>query len=196
MKLVLMSTPQFFVEEHQILSALFDEGLEMVHLNKPNSEPVFCERLLSLLPKDYRKLIVTHDHFYLQNEFDLKGIHFNERDLENPCRYKCSVSCTCQTLEEAVSMKKDMDYVLLDVTTNDTLSELPQLLKDSSKRKSIDKKVYAFGDINQENISQIADCGFGGIVLQDAIWSRFDVHNTQDFKDLINHFRKLKRLVN
>jgi thiamine-phosphate pyrophosphorylase len=134
-----MSTPQFFVEEHQILSALFDEGLEMVHLNKPNSEPVFCERLLSLLPKDYRKLIVTHDHFYLQNEFDLKGIHFNERDLENPCRYKCSVSCTCQTLEESVSMKKDMDYVLLDVTTNDTLSELPQLLKDSSKRKSIDK---------------------------------------------------------
>ena len=52
MKLVLMSTPQFFVEEHQILTALFDEGLELVHLNKPNSEPVFYERLLSLLPKE------------------------------------------------------------------------------------------------------------------------------------------------
>ena len=69
MKLVLMSTPNFFVEEHHILTALFDEGLELVHLNKPNSEPVFYERLLSLIPQKYRKNIITHDHFYLQNEY-------------------------------------------------------------------------------------------------------------------------------
>ena len=187
-----MSTPQFFVEEHHILNVLFDEGLDLVHLNKPNSEPVFYERLLSLLPKENRKLIVTHDHFYLQNEFELRGIHLNTYNQEIPSRYKGTLSCTCQSFEELTAIKKEMDYILLDVTTNDLLSEF---YKDSFKRKFIDKKVFAYGNLNQDNIQQIVDLGFGGIVLQDEFWSRFDVQNTQDLKDLINHFRKLKRLV-
>ena len=58
-KLVLLTTPYFFVEEHAILSTLFDEGLELLHMRKPNSEPVYSERLLSLLPDRYRKRIIT-----------------------------------------------------------------------------------------------------------------------------------------
>lgn len=191
MKLVLMSTPHFFVEEHHILTALFDEGLEMVHLNKPNSEPVFCERLLSLLPESYRKLIVTHDHFYLQNEYELKGIHLTERNSQKPEHCKGIVSCTCDSVEDIAQVKKEMDHILFNATDVD----LSLLLKDSAKRKLIDKKVYATGDIDLDNAEQIADFGFGGIVLQSAIWDKFDIHNTQDFKEIINHFRKIRRVV-
>ena len=141
MKLALMSTPHFFVEEHHILTALFDEGLEMVHLNKPDSEPVFCERLLSLLPNNYRKLIVTHDHFYLQNEYELKGIHLSERNPNTPEHYKGSVSCSCATLDDVAQVKKEMDHVLFDCSTIDVTA----ILKDSSKRKVINKKVFATG---------------------------------------------------
>lgn len=190
MKLVLMSTPNFFVEEHHILTALFDEGLEMVHLDKPNSEPVFCERLLSLLPESYRRLIVTHDHFYLQNEYELKGIHLSERNPQVPAGYKGCVSCSCDSLDSLSQAKKERDHVLFEVTDIDLST-----LKDASKRKLIDKKVFATGDIDLDNVSQIADCGFGGVVLQEAIWKRFDIHNTQDFKEIINYFRKVRRAV-
>ena len=57
MKLILMTTPFFFVEEHQILNALFDEGLEILHLRKPDTEPVYSERLLTLISESYRKKI-------------------------------------------------------------------------------------------------------------------------------------------
>ena len=53
MKLILMSTPYFFVEEHQILTALFEEGLEILHLRKPETEPVYSERLLTLIPQEF-----------------------------------------------------------------------------------------------------------------------------------------------
>ena len=191
MKLVLMSTPHFFVEEHHILTALFDEGLEMVHLNKPNSEPVFCERLLSLLPEAYRKLIVTHDHFYLQNEYELKGIHLTERNPQKPEHYKGSVSCSCESVEDIVQLKKEMDHILFNISAIDPTL----LLKDCAKRKYIDKKIFATGNIDLDNAAQIADCGFGGIVLQNTIWDKFDIHNTQDFKEIINHFRKIRRVV-
>ena len=77
-----MTRPEFFVEEHQILTALFDEGLDTLHLRKPNSEPVYSERILSLIPDRYRKKIVVHDHFYLKQEYGLKGIHLSNRNTE------------------------------------------------------------------------------------------------------------------
>ena len=80
MKLILLTMPDFFIEEHQILTALFDEGLELLHLRKPDSESVYLERLLTLIPETYRKRIVLHDHFYLKSEYNLAGIHLNNRN--------------------------------------------------------------------------------------------------------------------
>ena len=46
MKLAIMTRPTFFVEEDKILEALFDEGLDDLHIFKPNSSPLYVERLL------------------------------------------------------------------------------------------------------------------------------------------------------
>ena len=113
MKLILMTTPYFFVEEHQIINALFDEGLEILHLRKPETEPVYSERLLTLIDESYRKRIVVHDHFYLKNEYNLKGIHLNQRNPELPPKYKGHLSCSCRTEQEVTQHKKACDYVFL-----------------------------------------------------------------------------------
>ena len=63
MKLIVMTQTTFFVEEDKILTSLFEEGLDMLHLYKPQSEPILSERLLSLIPDDYHKRIMVHDPF-------------------------------------------------------------------------------------------------------------------------------------
>ena len=78
MKLVLMTQPTFFVEEDKILSSLFEAGLDDLHLFKPGSSPMYSERLLTLLPDDYRKRITVHDNYYLKEEFKLRGIHIDD----------------------------------------------------------------------------------------------------------------------
>ena len=45
MKLAIMTRPTFFVEENKIIEALFDEGLDDLHIFKPGSSPVYVERL-------------------------------------------------------------------------------------------------------------------------------------------------------
>ena len=74
MKLILMTQPTFFVEEDKILTSLFEAGLDNLHLYKPNSEPVYSERLLTLLPSEYYSKITVHDNFYLKDEYKLHGI--------------------------------------------------------------------------------------------------------------------------
>ena len=59
MKLIIMTKSTFFVEEDKILTTLFEAGLDNLHLYKPGSEPVYSERLLTLLPEDYYGKIAT-----------------------------------------------------------------------------------------------------------------------------------------
>ena len=51
MKLIVATSPTFFVEEDKILTALFEEGLDLLHIRKPNTQSVYLERLLRLIPK-------------------------------------------------------------------------------------------------------------------------------------------------
>lgn len=52
MKLILITTPTYFVEEDKIIATLFDEGLDILHLRKPDTAPVYAERLLTLIPEN------------------------------------------------------------------------------------------------------------------------------------------------
>lgn len=199
MKLILLTMSDFFIEEHQILTALFDEGLELLHLRKPDSESVYLERLLTLIPETYRKRIVLHDHFYLKSEYNLAGIHLNNRNPLPPQNYKGQVSRSCHSAEEVLQYKKNCDYLFLSPIFNSISKEgyksnfSPDELTLLAKKKVIDKKVMALGGMNVEHIAQAKDYGFGGVVVLGDLWCHFNRHKTSDFKDLINHFRKLKK---
>ena len=52
MKLILITPPTYFVEEDKIITALFEEGLDTLHLRKPGTAPMFAERLLTLSPNN------------------------------------------------------------------------------------------------------------------------------------------------
>jgi thiamine-phosphate pyrophosphorylase len=201
MKLIIMTKSTFFVEEDKILTTLFEAGLENLHLYKPGSEPIFSERLLTLLPDDYYGKITVHDHFYLKEEFKLKGIHMNNCQAEIPYGYRGNVSRTCHSISELKEAKKNSNYVFLktlfDSQSNPTDKATLSIddLKEASRKGLIDKKVYAMGGMNLDNISIAKSLGFGGVVICGDLWNRFDIQNELDYKDLLNHFEKLRKAV-
>ena len=70
-----------------------------------------------------------------------------------------------------------------------------EVLKQSAEAGVIDKKVMALGGITTENVDVIKDLGFGGVVVLGDLWNRFHIHSTLDYKELINHFRKLRKVT-
>ena len=201
MKLIIMTKSTFFVEEDKIITTLFDEGLECLHLNKPGSAPIYSERLLSLLSDDYYKRIVVHDHFYLKEEYGLNGIHLDGLESLPPDGYKGRISRTCLSLDELKNAKKDSNYVFLrnifDSLTDSTkkASFTEDMLNEASKIGLIDKKVYALSGITIDNIKKAKDLGFGGVVICGDLWNKFNIHNQQDYKDIITHYEKLRKVI-
>ncbi len=199
MKLAIMTKSTFFVEEDKILSSLFDEGMDNLHLFKPGASPMYSERLLTLLPEEYYRKITVHDHFYLKQEYDLAGIHLDDPHVMVPDGYKGKYSRTCTDLSQLKELKKKSQYVFLknifdciefkEEKSSFTLNQLELAAKDGL----IDKKVYALGGMSLENIKIAKALGFGGIVVCRDLWNRFDIHNEKDYKEVITHFEKLRK---
>ncbi|WP_296121921.1 thiamine phosphate synthase [uncultured Bacteroides sp.] len=201
MKLIVVTAPTFFVEEDKIITTLFEEGLDILHLRKPETPAMYSERLLTLIPEKYHKRIITHEHFYLQEEFKLMGIHLNARNPKEPHDYSGHISCTCHSLEEVRNKKHFYDYLFLSpiydcitkagVTSGFTAEELRQ----AGKSKIIDNKVMALGGITSDNILEAKDYGFGGAVVMGDLWNKFNARTDRDYLEIIRHFKKLKEMA-
>lgn len=202
MKLVVMTKSTFFVEEDKILTSLFDEGLDILHLYKPGSTPIYSERLLTLLDDDFRNKTVVHDHFYLKEEYRLRGIHIDDAVTPVPAGYKGRYSRTCHTIAQLKEAKKKSEYVFLkNVFSGETdgcvkSAFTAEELKEAARRGLIDKKVYALDGIDMDHIQIAKELGFGGVVICEDLWSRFDIHNQLDYKELISHFGRLRKVIN
>lgn len=194
-----MTQPTFFVEEDKIITTLFDEGLENLHLYKPGASPMYSERLLSLLPDTVYSKITVHEHYYLKSEYGLAGIHLDSPDKDIPKDYKGKFSRTCTDVNDLAMLKKKAEYVFLDNVFDDALTDngKPSIAYDeltrAAKQGLIDKHVYALGGLNIDTIKEAKDLGFGGVVVCEDLWNKFDIHNELDYKDLINHFEKLRK---
>lgn len=198
MKLILLSTADFFVEEDIIIQSLFEEGLDLFHLRKPTSEPIYYERLLTLIPEQWHNRIVVHDHFYLVEEFGLRGVHLSKQHMELPRNYRGTISRSAHSLE-ALSERSKFDYMFLSPIFNSiTYPErhagyTPQQLHDATRAGLIDRKVMAAGGVNSETLPQLKDYGFGGAVVLGDLWTRFNIHSGLDYKEVVAHFRKLRK---
>jgi thiamine-phosphate pyrophosphorylase len=201
MKLVIMTKSTFFVEEDKILTSLFEEGLDCLHLFKPGASPMYAERLLTLLSGDFYSKIVVHDHFYLKEEYKLRGIHIDDPETPIPNGYKGKISRTCRKIEDLKEMKRHSEYVFLqrifdsqtfaDKKSTFTANELEQ----AAKQGLIDRHVYALGGMNIDNIRVAKDLGFGGVVICGDLWNRFNIHQELDYKPLITHFEKIRKVI-
>lgn len=196
-----MTRPTFFVEEDKILTSLFDEGLDNLHLYKVGASPMYSERLLTLLPNDYYGKITVHDNLYLKEEYKLRGIHIDDETTPAPKGYKGHISRTCTSLDKLKEAKRNADYVFLKyIFDSQTEAEHKssftlEQLKEASRRGLIDRHVYALGGMKLDNIRQAKDLGFGGVVIRGDLWNRFNIHQELDYKELIDHFSKLRKAI-
>ena len=83
-RLIAITTPCLFEEEATLINRLFGEGLQTLHLRKPEAEKSQLSTLLEQIEPVYYPRIILHDHFDLAPVFALGGVHLNRRNSEVP----------------------------------------------------------------------------------------------------------------
>src|ERR1035437_9133261 len=79
MKLIVITSSRSLPDEHMILTSLFENGLQTLHLSKPNYSTPRMTRLIRNIPEKFHNRIVIHSHHNLMLKFNLKGIHLTKK---------------------------------------------------------------------------------------------------------------------
>lgn len=166
--------------EIKILHQLFKQGLVYYHLRKPHKDyQAHCD-YLNLIDKKYHKNIITHYHHTLINEYNLKGIHFQEQQrldhIDNPGKYFLGLSMYGKTISSSFHEPKvledcyfEFDYHLLSPIFS-SLSKA-SITGRGFDVNHIDKTIIGMGGVTADNLKEFEALGFNGVGVLGGIWN-------------------------
>lgn len=197
-KLIVLTTPYFFPDEGQIISRLFEEGLERLHLRKPGCTAEALRALISSIPMIYYPRIILHDWFSIAVERNLGGVHLNRRNPIPPDNFTGSISRSCHSLQE-VEQSRHCDYVFLSPLFDSISKEgygrafSMEELAAASSDGIINEKVFALGGIDTTTLPLLKDLPFGGVAVLGAVWGKEVSIDNSD--RIIKHLKQIQYVL-
>ncbi|WP_405293293.1 thiamine phosphate synthase [Algibacter sp. Ld11] len=178
--IVLIAPEQDIPNEINILNQLFKNGLEYYHFRKPDKNYKEHITYLNQIDTQYHNRIVVHYHHELINEFNLKGIHFQEQKridhIDNPGQYFKSLNMYGKTISSSFHDPKtlqdcnfEFDYHLLSPVFT-SISKVGYEGKGFDVNH-IDKFIVGMGGINPDTVAQTFKLGFKGIGVLGGVWN-------------------------
>jgi thiamine-phosphate pyrophosphorylase len=201
MKLIVVTAPDETAGEVEAITQMFEEGLQILHLRKPDWPEAAVETFLRKLPPSHYRKIVLHAHYRLIEKYNLKGIHLPEYVCRNTApeqlksmvraaiRRGLTVSTSVHTLEGLHKNPLKYSYAMLSPVFDSISKEgyravwsETQLSAALQSEENI-SEVIALGGIHAGNISTAVAMGFAGVALLGAVWSEGDA---------VENYRKIK----
>lgn len=161
-----------FEDEHLRIQELLENGVDLIHIRKPDTPLEDVRSLIEKIPPIYHSRLKIHDHFPLMDEFALRGVHLNRR---NPIFKggKCHISKSCHSFNE-LQWAKELDYVTLSPIF-DSISKEGYESRFSPTQISLRgvtaPPVIGLGGVTPDRFEILFKAGFSGGALLGYVWS-------------------------
>jgi len=209
MELVVFTNPKKTPSEIDSITAMFENGLQTLHVRKPKYGIDDMDDFLRLIPKQYQNRIVLHSHHKLGKVYNLKGIHMGrthrEKKYSSSFKFKLmrmlhsnwTVTRSCHRL---ISLQEcdNYDYVFLspmyDSISKENYSNKfsPKTVKNMIEENNI--KVFALGGVDIDKFEELRSLNFTGVAMLGAIWQ--SNHNPLSvFKEAQQKLASLKTAI-
>lgn len=179
--IIVISPEDDLKDEIQILNQLFESGLEYYHLRKPSKNHEEHVAYLNAISTTFHNRIVVHFCHELVNEFNLKGIHFQEQKRKDTVEtnsghyfrylnmFGKSISSSFHEMEVLAQDDFEFDYHLLSPVFS-------SISKSGYEGRGfdvnhIDKVIIGMGGATSENINEFKKLGFKGVGVLGGIWN-------------------------
>ncbi|MDX2469685.1 MAG: thiamine phosphate synthase [SAR324 cluster bacterium] len=188
MNLIVITTPEPYAGEVALIQTMMQNGLERLHLRRPNWSKTDCANFLDQFEPVEQKKIYLHQFQELAADYSLGGVHFKEIDCNDHlcARVKAlkaastglKVSMALHSLAQIEKKWPCIDFALVSpvfdsiskrsVKANFDLTDL----KESLQKKSVD--IFALGGICESNITKAKALNFNGVATLGGVWESDD----------------------
>jgi len=191
MRLIVITSSEYVEKEADKINALFEAGMEILHIRKPDFAKNQYIELIEAIKEKYHSQIKIHAFFDLAEKYNLLGVHLNFRNPSYAGNRNVNISKSCHSIAELEEIE-EYDYVFLSPIF-DSISKQgyrsnfsDAVLRSASLEGKINQKVVALGGINQETLPMVKKYDFGGVAVLGSIW---------ETEDVVSNFLKLKSLL-
>jgi thiamine-phosphate pyrophosphorylase len=175
--MIVITNPSAIANEISLIDSLFEEGLSLLHIRKPNFSEIEMVEFIKQIKLEYRSNLVLHNHHQLAEDLGINRIHFSEKDRKNSFLFNPDqkiFSTSTHSIEDFNSLG-NFDYAFLSPVFSSISKEdyhpkedLFEALKSRTNNKT---KVIALGGIDSENIKKTLENGFDDVALLGTIWN-------------------------
>ena len=201
--LVVISYPIAVTGEATIINTLFEEGLEILHVRKPDADVDKLRALIENIHSKYHRQIALHQHHEIAYDYGIKRWHFteaNRKEMNEEALIQLKVdknilSTSIHQVEAYKSLSFFFEYTFFGPVFN-SISKQGYIasLKDDFvfPIKNNHPKVIAIGGIDATNIQQAMDMKFNGAAVLGTIWQKPE-ESIQQFKALQKAWKQTGR---
>ena len=184
MKLIIISPPHHYPNEHQVVCRILNRSSATFHLRKPGWSYDQLADYLQHIPSCLHQRIMVNDHARLLLPFTLKGVHFTEkRRRQSPQAIEqlkqqvpgCRISSAFHRIADIPEPDGLLDDVFLSPIFDSISKKGYTAAFPHAELKSFlaqtDHSVVALGGIDGRRIAQAAALGFKGVAALGAVWT-------------------------
>jgi len=178
--MIVITNPVFVEDEIKTIHTLFEEGLSLLHIRKPDFSEMEMAQFIHQIKLEFRSNLVLHNHHQLAEDFGINRLHFSERKRKQnidfsarflkACRYNSTSTHSIDDFNEL----DNFDYAFLSPVFKSISKEnyFPEtnLFEALKSRTNIHTKVIALGGIDSKNIQKTLENGFDDVALLGTIW--------------------------
>lgn len=189
MKTILYTSPDETDNEIELISELFDLGLDYLYIIKPNLDDFSLVDFVEKIPEKYWSKCISNS-LIITKEFDLAGYHFTQDIIQKNDKYNQKIldwlhqsnkisSVSAHSIDELKLYQNKYKHIFIlpilksiskaDYSYNWNFDELLSILSHADKNLS---SYIASGGIDASSVHKINNLPIEGIGLLGAIWSK------------------------
>ena len=181
--MIVISNPTFIKNEISTIHDLFENGMELFHVRKPDFSTAEMKAFLSEIKSDHRRNLVLHSHHQLAEAIGINRIHFTEKmraETSEEClkewkgnRFSLSTSIHSMTDFEKLSDVFDYAFfgpVFESISKPKYASDI-DFENELKQRNNNKTALIALGGITSERIKTALKYGFDDVALLGTIWN-------------------------
>lgn len=161
------------------INALFNNGLDRLHLRKPYFTKEEMNTFISKIDKAHHSRIVLHQHHDLAENYAIHRLHFTTPArkislLSQKEKYQI-FSASTHHIDEFNELSSLFDYAFLSPVyrsiSKPDYFPVHNHLEGIKTRLNFNTRIVALGGIKPENISYLLANGFDDVALLGSIWN-------------------------
>ncbi len=165
MKLIVISSATPVPNEHTIINSLFEEGLEIFHIHKPDLTKQEVKDFIQKIPAQYQSRVASHTDFPKFHSLQELGDHKGKYEY-------AFLAPIFDSISKAGHKSKFSDRMTRFVKMKPELTSAVH-----------GKNIMALGGIDEDKIALVRKIGFAGVAVLGAIWNS---------KNPLDKFKRIK----